>query len=149
MSLAIWRIKQPVFLWCAGLTLIAIVLSVTSGFMAFWTDSEMWPVSATKYLFSTRPEYYFGTKPLFHFGLYLVQAFSQILEVHPMDVARAIMVFNSLGIILAVFLIMKHLAGPERAVLAVALLVALPVFIKRGGEVRSDLLGKRLWNFLR
>ncbi len=126
------------FLWLGLFT--ALGLAAAGGLVSFWTDSEMWPVAATKYFLSDRIEYYFLTKPLFHYLLYLNQIIAQSLSVHPMDTARAFMILNTLGLSFAVILILRRFGSLSNAVLGTLCLFGISFFVKRGGQVRSDII---------
>lgn len=124
--------------------LLSLAMVLLAGYFSYWTDSEMWPATATKYMFSDRFEYYFGTKPLFHFILFLSQNMAQKLGIHPMDLARGLMIVNTIFLVAVVFLLLRRLAGNAYALTGIAILLSLSTFVKRSGQVRSDIVAANI-----
>lgn len=125
-------------------------MTLAAGFVSFWADSELWAVSATKYLFSGEKFYYFGTKPAFHFLLWVNQIVARALHVFPIDLARFGMILNTIGILIACYLILKRLSDRRHAFVGLAILMSLSFFVKRSGHVRSDTISTHiiLWTLV-
>lgn len=107
----------------------------------FWSDSEMWASVVVKYMFQNSPIYVFTIKPLFNFFLWLNYQWSLALNVHPMVTGRFLMALNGLFCLFIVArIVLYQTKNRTAAFLGVFLLFALSTFLKRGGNVRSDML---------
>lgn len=119
------------------LGLIFVYLSLES----FWTDSEMWATVVVKYMFQNDPSYAYAIKPLFNFILWANFKWAYFLDLHPMVTGRFLMGLNGLLLAYLVSRILFLLTKDRNAAfLGFILLFAFSTFVKRGGQIRSDLL---------
>lgn len=129
--------KEKLGLYC-GLCMAGLFLYTNQ--LKFWSDSELWPVAASRYLFSERNEYFFGVKPLFHFYLWMNSLLAETVSLHPIVTARLLSGLNSIFILVLCDQILKaknfSLIGRGFFFL---LMMSTSTWIFRSGEVRSDL----------
>jgi len=125
-----------------------IVFLLNSQF-AKWTETELYPVHHSKYLFSAFSwEFLFSLKPLFYSLLKIFFLFSEWLSVQPMNLSRCFFALNGLALLGFVYLYLKKKTNRSNAVLAVLVLAGSYIFLNRGFRIRSDLLLSSLSFFI-
>lgn len=119
-----------------------ICMVAAVGLVSFWTDSEIWAAVFVRHMFSEKDlGYDFWIKPLFHVLLWFSLKISEGWSVHPIVIARAFFALNCLAMLLLFQRLNRRLSGSSYVSAALlALLVSNSVFIKRIGQVRSDIL---------
>jgi hypothetical protein len=120
---------------------IAIAICACICGISFWTDSEIWATVVVKSMFTDAFEYDFSVKPLFNIILFWNYRLSEIFGGHPMILARILFALNT-ALVAAIFLkICKRInVNSHSSILALFLCVTNSFFIKRFGQVRSDVL---------
>ncbi len=100
----------------------------------------MWATVVVKDMFSGSPYYDFSLKPLFNALMYVNYKIAAIFEIHPMFVARTLFALNTgLVCLIAMGILRRMNVSRSAAWLALFLLVTTSTFIKRFGQVRSDI----------
>ena len=116
---------------------------------AKWTETELYPVHHSKYLFSAfSHEFLFSLKPLFYSLLKISFLFSKWLPVEPMELSRFFFSLNGLVLLSFLYLYLKEKTDRYNAILAVLVLISSYIFLNRGFRVRSDLLSSSLSFFI-
>lgn len=125
---------------------ILLIFVLSMGFIyvsveEFWTDSEMWAAVVAKYMFQNETYYTYAIKPLFNLLLWANYQWSLHLDLHPMVTGRFLMAFNGLLCVFLSWKIVLYITKNRSAAFVTAfLLLSLSTFVKRGGNVRSDIL---------
>ena len=110
-------------------------------YLTLWTDSEIYPVHISQYLFSQYAnEFLFSLKPLFYSILKLSFSLSSWLDWLPMTGGRFLFAFNGLAILTLMYFYIKNTSSRYNAVLAVLFLAGMNIFLDRAFRIRSDLL---------
>ncbi len=132
----IYRLKS-----LASLFLVMIPLSRLSWVM-YWSDSEMWAVTIARGLFTQFKESAFELKFLFYFPLYLSFEAAQLLELWPMQTARALFFLVACLIVILVFQISRlgHKSKSQLPFLTILTMGSSALFLERIYNVRSDIL---------
>src|SRR6185312_15389536 len=89
---------------------------------SFWTESEVWSATVVKYLFTGNQDYDFTVKPLANLLLYVSFHIAKFLDIHPMDVARAVFAANFLLLIYLSYLLVRRFSPGSRWTGAVMLI---------------------------
>lgn len=139
-------LETKIFHLFLGFFCIAFLLNSQ---FAKWTETELYPVHHSKYLFSAfSSEFLFSLKPLFYSLLKIFFLFSEWLSVQPMNLSRCFFALNGLALLGFVYLYLKKKTNRSNAVLAALVLAGSYTFLDRGFRVRSDLLLSSLSFFI-
>ena len=116
---------------------------------AKWTETELYPVHSSKYLFSGFDyEFLFALKPLFYSLLKVFSLFAALLPFDPMSLARCFFALNGLILLYFFYLYLEKKTNRYNAVLALLILASTYILLNRGFRVRSDMLSSSLSFFI-
>ncbi len=108
---------------------------------SFWTESEVWSATVVKYMENNPGTYNFAIKPLTNVLLYLSFCIARILDVHPMDCARALFAANFLLLIYLCYRAVRRFSpSPSWVAWMMLLLLSNTFLLKRGSQVRTDMI---------
>jgi len=123
-----------------GLWLLLASVFLSLGLVKFWTDSEMWAVSASKFFFEGGDDYFLGIKPLFHLMLWINYQISDQLLIYPIDLSRFLWGLLALGIMVLCDRILRAEGfAKSYRILFQMTLFGTTTWLYRASEVRSDI----------
>jgi len=107
----------------------------------YWSDSEMWPLSVARNVFSPYSHQDFFVKPLFNSLLLVLYWIGMGLDMLPLDIARIFMNLNLALIVILIFRIVRRITQNELLSLASAVVFVTAItMVEQGTRIRSDLI---------